>query len=89
MLEWQLEYERVREAESRKAHLEAEEKVRVPHSVYMQVTCLILVVQERLRAQLASSLSVNHTVSHQEVRYRVYVQLYMYMCTLHTDTCRC
>ena len=45
MLERQLEYERVRlEAESRKARLEAQEKVHVhvPRSVYMQVKCLIL-----------------------------------------------
>ena len=64
MLEHQLEYECVRlEAESRKACLESQEKVAT--AILNHALVCLPFPQERLRAQLASSLSLNRTVSRQ------------------------
>ena len=66
MLECQLEYERVRlEAKSRKACLESQEKVHVDVSCNHSSVWSYSFLQERLRAQLASSLSLNCTVFRQ------------------------
>ena len=90
MLERQLEYERVRlEAESRKACLESQEKVHVDISCNHSSVWSYSFLQERLRAQLASSLSLNRTVSRQsstgnQVQF-IFSYWVMYFLTFHEN----